>query len=170
MDKYIKETIERYRNDRFRYEDIKAQQRVLDEEANRLQSRLGAYMRILRDAIGDEAAQDIEKEFAVAPPTGPTKVVELASLAAARAAGQLMTRVASETAPPPADLTVTEIILDVIGKSGSEGLTAGQIFEAARERGVGVEQRNTVYGTLSRLNSSSRVRKAGKRYLPIGDQ
>lgn len=153
MDQYTRETIQRYESDLKRYEEIREKIRELEHEINVLGSILGAYERIIKRSIGDTAFKELHQKVKSAINSSP------ASKQATHNDLNPETRVD--------DLSITDIILKVISESGDDGMTAAQVFSAIQSFGIGIERRNTVYGTLSRLNTGERIKKVGKRYFSI---
>jgi hypothetical protein len=156
MDSFTRETIQRYKSDLKKLKELERKINAFQDEASRLLNILGAYERILKHSLGQEAFKEIHQEVISA--TTSSSEAKLASDNVSH----------SET--NSSDLTITDIILKVIGNSGSSGITAAQVFEEAKPFGIGIEKRNTVYGTLSRLNTSKRIKKVGKRYFLTQDQ
>lgn len=151
MDQYTRETIQRFKSDWKRYDDLKNQIKELEREASRVGTRLGAYERILKDSIGGDAFNKLTRELeSVSTSPSTTKQASYIDSVSDRNAD---------------DLSITDIILKAIVESGDKGMTAAQVFEAVQSVGIGIEKRNTVYGTLSRLNTSNRIKKVGKRYF-----
>lgn len=156
MDSFTKETLQRYKIDLKKLKELEEKINESQNEASRLQNILGAYERILTHSLGHAAFKEIHQEAI--------------SAIGSSSEAKLVSDIVSHSETNSSDLTITDIILKVIGKSGSNGMTAAQVFEAAKPFGIGIEKRNTVYGTLSRLNTSKRIKKVGKRYFLTQDQ
>jgi hypothetical protein len=118
--------------------------------------RLGAYERILKDSLGHMAFKELHQELESAINSSSVK--------------KLDSHLDPSSEMNTDALTVTDIILKVVRESGSNGMTAAQVFDAVQSFGIGKEKGSTVYGTLSRLNTSKRIKKVGKRYFSTQDQ
>ncbi|MDT7808639.1 MAG: hypothetical protein QOJ70_2452 [Acidobacteriota bacterium] len=156
MDQYTKETIQRYKSDLKKFKELNVQIKTSQDEANRVLGRLNAYERIIKDSLGHAGFTELHQELEAAINASSGKKLDL-------------------NLDPSSEmgidaLTVTDIILKVVRESGSNGMTAAQVFDAVQSFGIGKEKGSTVYGTLSRLNTSKRIKKFGKRYFSTHDQ
>jgi hypothetical protein len=155
VDRYIADTEQRYRKAHTRLNEIETQTKALTDEAQQITSLLNAYSRILRDALGTDAVRALNEEIdsAVVPKTeGATADFESAQI-----------RLRTEQAKP----SITEAILAAIERKGEHGITSGEIISELQRQGVGPEKRDTIYGTLSRLKTMTRINKVGERFFSI---
>lgn len=157
MDQYTRETVQRYKNDLKKFKELDEQIKSSQAEANRILGRLNAYERILIDSLGHGAFQELHQELESTINSSSVKKLDDLEIGASPEV-------------KVDDLTITDIILKVIEESGSSGVTAAHVFDAVQSFGISKEKRNTVYGTLSRLNTSRRIKKIGKRYFSMQRQ
>jgi hypothetical protein len=125
-DNYVQEAIHRYKSDHERYVEINSQIKTLKEEAQKLYSRLGAYERIIEDELGKAAMRRLEEELEAIntqEESGSSRSLEQAAL--------------TDSNKP----SITDAILAVIKKSGTEGVTPAQVINGVLFLGFGPEKR-----------------------------